>query len=711
MAILGEIRKRPFILVGFIAIGLLAFLINPKSLDKFFGKNPNILGKVNGDEITRDEYNSQLEIAKNQAQSQGLPTTGLEDQVWNTIVQQKLIKQQFEKMGMKMTDDLFWSQIQYDPMFAQNPQLFDAKGNFKVNEVKKLVESLKTSGKPEAYNNWLNVRKEIEYRIMARLFFENINNGIIANKKEIEQISKYRNQIAHFDYVKIDYNNFTKNNPIKVTNQDLTNFIKKYPVTFHREEGRSIGLVYFPASPSAEDENIALTSINKLYKEDKENFSNTPNDSTFVEIHSDSPIKYGFVSEQDLPTEGREQIKNSAIGSFVGPYKSGTKFYITKVLGKNEATLPKHILISFKESELGKKNPGITRNKEEAKKLADDIYAKIKAQPESFNNYVTQSDDPGSAQQGGALGWVLPGQSGFVKPFAQWVESNPKGAVGIVESPFGYHIIVNENKMPVYKIANLAKEIQPSKQTENKIYTQANTFIQNIQGKNFNEFANIAKKNNYNFINTQQVSRFQGTINGLGTDKDEDVLNWAFNKDTKVGNSNIFATNNGGYIISFLVNKTDEGLADASSVREQIERIVRKEIIAKKISEKINALKATSLEQIAQIFGTTKATSEINFLNPVMSENSIEPKVAGAVFGIKNNVLSKPIEGNSGVFIIMKKDIAENNQIGGDNKQIGEAIKNQNSQFFIQSILKSLRYSAEIKDYRIELLNKASSAE
>lgn len=46
MAILGEIRKRSWLLVGVIALALLAFLVNPDTIDTVFGKNPNILGKV-----------------------------------------------------------------------------------------------------------------------------------------------------------------------------------------------------------------------------------------------------------------------------------------------------------------------------------------------------------------------------------------------------------------------------------------------------------------------------------------------------------------------------------------------------------------------------------------------------------------------------------------------------------------------------------------
>ena len=124
------------------------------------------------------------------------------------------------------------------------------------------------------------------------------------------------------------------------------------------------------------------------------------------------------------------------------------------------------------------------------------------------------SDEPGAAQRGGMLSWILDNDNNYAKPFGDWVKGNAKGAVGVVETDFGYHIIVNENKMPVYKIANLAKDIRASKETENKVYTEANTFIQSVQGKSFNDFANRAKK--FQFQNPKSVKRFQGQIQGLG---------------------------------------------------------------------------------------------------------------------------------------------------------------------------------------------------
>ena len=66
MAVLGEIRKRPILLMGIIALALLAFLVNPDSLDKLFGKDPMVLGKVNGEKITREEYMDQLFVLQQQ---------------------------------------------------------------------------------------------------------------------------------------------------------------------------------------------------------------------------------------------------------------------------------------------------------------------------------------------------------------------------------------------------------------------------------------------------------------------------------------------------------------------------------------------------------------------------------------------------------------------------------------------------------------------
>ncbi|MFY9221621.1 MAG: peptidylprolyl isomerase [Blastocatellia bacterium] len=87
--------------------------------------------------------------------------------------------------------------------------------------------------------------------------------------------------------------------------------------------------------------------------------------------------------------------------------------------------------------------------KEEAKKLAEDILAKIKVGEDFAKLAQTYSDDPGSGQMGGDLGFFKKDVS-FVEPFKSTVFGLKPGEMsGIVETQFGYHIIkVDERRIP-----------------------------------------------------------------------------------------------------------------------------------------------------------------------------------------------------------------------------------------------------------------------
>lgn len=712
MAILGQIRSKPWLLMGVIALALLAFLVNPDSIDKVFGKNPDVLGKVNGEKITREEFNDQLFVLQQQAEQQGQPKAGLEEQAWQLLVQSKLIKQQFEKLGFEMTEDYFWNQLQYDQMFAQQKQFFDEKGNFKTQELKKQIEDMKATS-PEGYNQWLKTRKSIEYRLMARQVFANISTGITTGKKEAEELMKQRDQLADIDFVKIDYATYLQKNNIKVTTEDLANYIKQHPVMFKAEESRNLGIVFFPSQPSAADDAAAQKEINKLFSGGTdasggtENFQNTKNDSMFVMANSDMPYNPQYMKPNQLPQTIQAQIPSAAIGQTFGPYKEQNFYVVSKLLDKktSDSTLSRHILIAFKGSPAGE---GVTRSKEQAKKLADSIGAIVKANPGKFTEFLKLSNDPNSAAQGGSLGWTTP-ETPFVPEFLTYLANNPKGATGVVETQFGYHIINIEDKKPgamSYKVANLVKAVKPSDATEADTDKKARRFIQQIQGKSFNDFVNIAKKGNYQFSNPKQAKRFDGQLQGLGTEKDGEILAWAFDKKREKGDTEFFTVDGtGDKIVVYLNGKQAKGTADPESVRDQIEIVVKNKLAAKQISEKIG--KAGNLDQIAKQFGTTKQSAQVNLLNPSVA-GSMEPKVAGAAFGVAKGKISNPVEGGTGVYVLIKKNETTNKQ-PGDLKQFTESVTQRNAGMFGQAWLKSLQDNADIDDYRIEIWNKLGS--
>jgi len=96
-----------------------------------------------------------------------------------------------------------------------------------------------------------------------------------------------------------------------------------------------------------------------------------------------------------------------------------------------------HILIMHKDS---KSRPAsITRTKKDAKKIIDDLYARLKAGAD-FAGLATKFSDCPSSSKGGNLG-TFPASQMAVE-FTESLKAVPVGEITEpVETPFGYHII------------------------------------------------------------------------------------------------------------------------------------------------------------------------------------------------------------------------------------------------------------------------------
>ena len=110
MAILGEIRKQTWLLIVVIGVAMLAFLAGDlfsenSVLKRAFTGDPNEVGNVNGTPITLAEYVN----AQNRMSGQGASMNQVSQQVWNSLVSQKLIKDRAESLGLMVSDDEVWN--------------------------------------------------------------------------------------------------------------------------------------------------------------------------------------------------------------------------------------------------------------------------------------------------------------------------------------------------------------------------------------------------------------------------------------------------------------------------------------------------------------------------------------------------------------------------------------------------------------------------
>jgi peptidyl-prolyl cis-trans isomerase D len=72
---------------------------------------------------------------------------------------------------------------------------------------------------------------------------------------------------------------------------------------------------------------------------------------------------------------------------------------------------------------------------------------------DSFMMLAFSNSDDSSAQQGGDLGYC---QNQMVKPFNDFVFNSSIGSIGLVETPFGFHIIKVTDKQDGIRLATVA---------------------------------------------------------------------------------------------------------------------------------------------------------------------------------------------------------------------------------------------------------------
>jgi peptidyl-prolyl cis-trans isomerase SurA len=159
--------------------------------------------------------------------------------------------------------------------------------------------------------------------------------------------------------------------------------------------------------------------------------------------HSDCPSgkrkggDLGIFPSNRMAPEFSEGVLALEVGETSDPVETDFGFHVIK-RQKVEELHARHILIMHDESK--RKPPSIKRTKEEARKLIEDVAAKLEA-GEDFAALARElSDCPSGKRAGGDLGTFPKGR--MAPPFEKaTLALKPHEVSGIVETDFGFHII------------------------------------------------------------------------------------------------------------------------------------------------------------------------------------------------------------------------------------------------------------------------------
>ncbi|MCK5906576.1 MAG: peptidylprolyl isomerase, partial [Flavobacteriales bacterium] len=498
----------------------------------------------------------------------------------------------------------------------------------------------------------------LKERGIVNSYYSLVSAGISATDSDGKYDYKFTNDQVNAKYVYLPYSS-VNNEDVKISDEEISSYISNHSDEFKADASRDIQYVYFKVAPSLSDEAEVKEELLEVMNDKVEydratstydtipGFASTTNDSLFVNSKSDINFDPTYYHKGILPAEVETFAFDAVVGQVYGPYLENNSYKVSKLVSIKtmpDSVKASHILISFK----GAQNAAadVVRTDDEAKALADSLSKVINRRSSKFADLAKDFSNGPTATKGGDLGWFTYGR--MVPEFNTYAFNNKKGKIGVVKTIFGYHVVKIEDQKNIgkaVKLATIVRAVLPSDATDNEAYAKASSFV-NVN-KTLVSFQADAKAKGLEARNVEGLKAMEFNIPGLGDQRE--VVRWAFNEETQIGSTKLHAVED-GYVAVLMYATSEEGLVPVDVARAKVEAILMNDKKADILMAKVSG---STIDDVAKNANVSISTvNSIHFANPIIPGAGREPKVVGVMFGSKQGIVSEPIAGETGVFVV-----------------------------------------------------------
>lgn len=659
MAILQKIRNKAgvFVLI-FVGVALFLFVIDPSTFDALFKKNPTDIAEINGVDVPFEEYTQittrheeWLKIAQRTSTIDSETMSQVREQAWNDILRKYLLEENFEDLGIRVSDeemeDMLWGNHIHSIVQQNftNPETNMLDTAFVLNYFQNPEQD--ATGQQVFIVDYLKLMMSQD-RLTTK-YNTAIAKGLYAPVFLAKDDYTNKNRKVTFVNIARNYKEIP-DEEIKVSNSDIEDYYNEYIERFQIEESnRDLEYVVFAVIPSAEDTAKVLGQLKQI----KIEFEYTESPLVFVNQNSDFAYTEHFLKQEELPFAlSNDNFFNAEIDTISNIYFDNNSFNVSRVIARKQlpdSAQASHILIS----------PDSTISIPQARLLIDSLKELVDNGADFASLALVYSQDPGSRIEGGDLGWF--GQGMMVKEFNDACFNNKVGDIVVVETQFGVHLIKVTDQTDysdMISLATISKGINYSSSTYQKSYADASTFASE---------SNTATSFDKTIVEKQLVKKIasnltENTQEIRGLEYPREIIRWAYNEDNEEGSiSEVFELTD-MFVVAKLSTIREKGDADVDDVRDQIEPIVIQKKKAEKYKKELTAdlNKGMSLVEISEKYNVVLDTSNnISFSTFSIPRYGIEPNIISTAVNSTKGKLSSPIEGNNGVYILKVIDIIE----------------------------------------------------
>ncbi len=643
MAVIGKIREKSTLVLIIVGVAMLAFLLPSDGIVNLFGGGAdNSIGEIGGSEITGQEFNQRLDAAiavwenQNRTSAPNEVRDQYKEQVWNEIIREVVLESQFNELGIAVTGGELYEMVQGSdahPQVKQIPIFLDESGAFSPALVRQFLNNLETMP-PESKNQWLMLEDGLEEERRATKYNNLLTKGMYATLSVQKRAYNEQNEQRNIKFVAKRYVS-VNDSTVQISDEELKAYYNEHKHEFKQDESRDIEYVKFNVEPSEAD----IAESKAWMEETALDFKETDDDSSFVVYNSEIPLDEGFYSANQMPSGLDSSAFYAETGTVFPVYEEAGSFVVaklSKVRMVPDSVKARHILLKSTQQ------PSDT--------LLMGKMDSLKTVIENGGNFAAiakeTSEDVMSAIEGGDLGWFKEGS--MVPSFNDACFYGNAGDLVIVTSRFGVHLIEVQKqaaKSRKVQLALVSRKINPSNETFDEIFAAASSFRTNNATSEAFETATQTEEFTKNIAAEVKV----GDKDIAGMAAVREVVRWAYSGNKGDVSEPMQFVNT--FIVAHLSEVREEGFATLDQVQIQIELGAKKKKKAAMFMEEMNGV--ANLDELAGKIGSTvENANNVNFAAYAITGMGQELRVSGIASTLKQGEVSKPIEGQTGVFVI-----------------------------------------------------------
>ena len=418
MAILGQIRKRSFVLIVVIGMALFAFVISGVFVGSGLSQNQTI-GEVNGEKIDFETFNLLVQQTQD---FYGLDLINAVNYAWEVGIKNTVLTQELDKLGINAGKDQLEQIVSAEPSIVSNPEFQNEIGLFDFTKFSRYINQLKSMN-PTAYNSWKIQEQNVIASAKQKIYFNLITSSITYTDVESNLEYHLENDKVTIDYIKIPFNEIP-DSIFKITNSQISNFIKKNKNNYIIDPSRIIEYVFVPDIASPLDENNIRTNLESIRDgiiqyndvtkliDSIEGFKDVKNIAEFVETYSEKLYDSIYKTRDQLPGKFRDILYGLRKGKTFGPYKDGNYYILSKMIDKKREGGVNKVLLANIYQQIVPSNESSNQNYRLASRIEFDAKTTLSLDQNNFvvQNYETlnpyDSGIPGISDSRSVIKWI-----------------------------------------------------------------------------------------------------------------------------------------------------------------------------------------------------------------------------------------------------------------------------------------------------------------